>query len=389
MFFILLGAALAAPLSPVDAVTAALVSNPQIVTAEAALSSAEGAARQSAFFRENPEVEAGYGLVGERVDLSLSQPFSLSGEGRQDHKSARAEVAAAESGLKRSRLDVAASTRVAYVEAVVAHRVATFATAAFTLATRQIEGTSERVRVGDAPDLLLHLSRLEQAKAAADLLSARATEALALSRLSTLVRQPVDGEDLAVDPLDAAPEPRRQPEGERSDVVAARLAVEAAEAALRRERAAALPPLRVGVFFEKEGEAVVAGPVLGLSLPLWHQNQAGVSAAHGEAALRRADLETTRARAEAEARTAAAVNAAAITTWSSVPATEEDALAALASIEAGARSGELDLVTTILLRGEVVAGQRALTLARGDLALARIGLLLATEDPSLLGGLSP
>lgn len=386
---LLLGAALAAPLSPVDAVAAALVSNPQIVAAEAALYSAEGRARQSAFFRENPEVEAGYGLVGDRVDLSLTQPVSLSGEGRFDHTSARALIAAAESGLQRSRLDVAASTRVAYVEAVVAHRAATFAASAFTLATRQIEGTSERVRVGDAPDLLLRLSRLEQAKAAAELLSARSAEAGALSRLSTLVRQPVDGEDLAADPLDAAPEPRVARGGERSDVVAARLAVEAAEAALRRERAAALPPLRVGLFFEKEGEAVVAGPMLGLTLPLWHQNQAGVSEAGGEAMLRRAELETTRARAEAEARTAAAVNAAAITTWSSVPATEEDALAALASIEAGSRSGELDLVTTILLRGEVVAGQRALTLARGDLALARITLLLATEDASLLDGANP
>ena len=48
----------------------------------------------------------------------------------------------------------------------------------------------------------------------------------------------------------------------------------------------------------------------------------------------------------------------------------------------------MDLVTTILLRDEVVAGQAALSEARGDLALSRIHLLLATEDESLLGGAS-
>jgi hypothetical protein len=63
-------------------------------------------------------------------------------------------------------------------------------------------------------------------------------------------------------------------------------------------------------------------------------------------------------------------------------------VAALASIEAAVRSGEMDLVTTILLRDEVVAGQQALSEARGDLALSRVRLLLATEDESLLGGAS-
>ena len=389
MLLLLFGVALAAPLSPDDAVVAALASNPELSAAEAALSSAEGAARQSSFLRHNPEVDGGYGLVGDRVSVSLTQPLSLSGEGLADHKSARAELAAAEAGVHRTHLQVAATTRRAYIETVVAHRAAVLAQAAFDLASRQIAGTAERLRVGEASDLDLRLSRLEQAKAAQELLAARAAESSALARLSTLVRRPLDGEDLVLDPLLVAPEAAPRPADERSDVRAARLAVDAAEAVVARERAAILPPVRLGGFYEDDGGDIVAGPSLGLTLPFWHQNQAGISEARGAASVRQAELASTTARADAEVRTAASANADAAATMANVPATDDDALAALASIEAGARSGELDLVTTIFLRGEVVAGQRALIAARGDLALARLTLLLATEDASLLGGVTP
>ncbi|MFZ5480814.1 MAG: TolC family protein [Myxococcota bacterium] len=385
---LLLGAALAASLSPDEAVTAALAVNPDVARAEADLSAARGSSRQTALLRENPEVEGSYSLAGDRIEGSVGQPLSLTGEGLADHRSARARVAAAEAAAQRARLTIAAETRSAYVDAVVKHRIAALSRAAFELASRQLTATEARVAAGEASDLDLRLARLEQAKAARELLGARAAEAQALAALSTLVRRAVAGEDLASDPIDAAPEPRRPPPEERSDVRAARLAVDAAEAALARERAAVLPPVTLGGFYESDGGGVAAGPSLGVTLPLWHQNQAGVGEAKGQAAVARAELVAASARAEAEVRTAADANADAAETMASVPATDEDARAALASIEAGSRSGELDLVTTILLRGEVVSGQQALSQARGDLALARITLLLATEDDALLGGAS-
>ncbi|HND34654.1 MAG TPA: TolC family protein, partial [Myxococcota bacterium] len=85
MLLLLLGLAQATPLSPDAAVAAALSSNPSLARAEAELNAARGAARQSALFRENPEIQAGYGLVGGRFDISLEQPLSLTGEGLADH----------------------------------------------------------------------------------------------------------------------------------------------------------------------------------------------------------------------------------------------------------------------------------------------------------------
>lgn len=385
MFLFLLGSAFAAPLSPDDAVAAALASNPDVARADAELSAAKGASRQSGFLRENPEIDAGYALVGDKIDVSIGQPLSISGEGLAAHKSARARVAAAEAGLTRTRLAVAAESRGAYIEAVVAHQGATLARQAFELAGRQLTATEARVRVGEGADLDLRLARLDQAKAARELLAARAAEAAAFATLATLARRAVTGGDLQADPLAAAPEPHAARGDERSDVRAARLALDAAEAAVSRERAAALPPVTLGGFYENDGGSVIAGPSLGVTLPLWHQNQAGVSAARGAAGVARAELEAVTARAAAEQRTASDAHADAVSAMASVPATPDDAVAALASIDAGVRAGELDLVTTILLRDEVIAGQSALSEARGELALFRIRLLLATEDAALLG----
>ena len=388
MLLLLFGVAFAAPLSPDDAVAAALASNPEIARADAEFIAAKGASRQSTLLRENPEIGGAYGVVGGRIDASVAQPLSVSGEGLADHKSQQARAAAAAAAAERARLEVAAETRLAYVGAVVAHQEATLAAQAFDLATRQLTATEARVRAGEAADLDLRLARLDQAKVAGELLAAHSTEAEALATLSALVHRPVTGEDLATDPLAAAPEPRPPSGEERSDVRAARLAVDAADAAVARERAAALPPVTLGAFYEAEGGSVAAGPSLGVTLPLWHQNQTGVAEARGEAGVARAELGAATARAEAEKRTADDAHASAVTTMAAVPATSDDAAAALVSIESGVSSGELDLVTTILLRDEVIAGQEGLIDARGQLANSRINLLLATEDEALLGGVS-
>lgn len=140
MLLLLFGVAHAAPLSPDDAVVAALASNPGVARAGAEFAAAKGAARQSAFLRENPEIQGGYGLADGRVDLAVSQPLSLTGEGLADHDSQRARLAAAEAAAERTRLVVAAETRNAYVDATIAREEAAGASASY-------EAAEERLRV--------------------------------------------------------------------------------------------------------------------------------------------------------------------------------------------------------------------------------------------------
>lgn len=386
MFSLLFGTAFAASLSPGDAVAAALSSNPSLAEAKAEYEAARGAVRSSAFLRENPEIDGGYALLGDRVSASISQSISISGEGMNANASAKARFAAAEAALERAKLHVSAETRSAYVAAVVAHRAAALAGSSFELATRQLAATEAKVGVGESSTLDLHLARLEQAKAARELLASGAEEATALAEIGALVGRPIDGNDLANDPLDAAPTPKKGAAQERGDVRSARLAVAAAEAALRSQRSAVVPPLRFGGFYEAGSGEVVAGPSLGLTFPLWQQNQAGVAEARGQVGVAEAVLTATDARAKSEQISASNAAILADTTMAAVSATDDDGVAALRAIEAGVTSGELDLLTTVLLREQVIEGQLALIQAQGDLSLSRISLLLATEDSALLGG---
>lgn len=378
--------ALAAPLSPDGAVALALPVHPEVARAEAELATARGESRETLIFRENPEIDGAYGLTGDRLEASASQALSLTGEGLAAHRSARARLAAAESALQRARLEAASEVRHAWIAAVVAGQSAALAADAFALAVRLYQATEAKLAAGEVAELDVRLARMAQAGAARDLLDARTAEAEALATLSALVQRPVVAEDLPGAPLQAAPAPGGGQE-ERSDVAAARAAVEAAEAELARARASILPPVRVGAFAEVEDGAIVAGPSLGLTLPLWHQNQSQTGAARGALAAARATLGATEARAEAERRVSAAlVQEASGVADQLGPSLAGDAEAALASIERGFAAGELDLMETVFLRAEVVDGQTALLETQGRLAELRVDALLADEDPALLGG---
>ena len=62
------------------------------------------------------------------------------------------------------------------------------------------------------------------------------------------------------------------------------------------------------------------------------------------------------------------------------------ARAALGSVEAGYLAGEIDLTSTVLLQTQILDGEVAVVQLEGHVARARLDLLLASEDPALLGG---
>jgi outer membrane protein TolC len=383
---LLLGVAFAAPLTADEAVDLALGVHPDVVRAESELTAARGEARESVFLRSNPTVEGGVAVIGDRLEASIAQDVSLTGEGVAAHRAAVARRDTAELALQRARLVAAAEARHAWVDAVVARRREELATQALDLATRMLAATQAKVRVGEASELDLRLARMEQAKAARDRLGAGADKADALTELSVLVRRNVGSDDVDGDPLAGAPPSTAAPATERSDVLAARSAADAAKARLSSARAATLPAVTLGAFAEDDGE-LVAGPSLGITLPLWHQNQAAKGAASGELAEANAAATSTEARAVAEQETSSARQATADSVMGSLGADlDADATQALDSIERGFAAGELDLSETIFLRAEVVDGRTAFVESLGAQAGARIDALLAHDDPSLLRG---
>jgi cobalt-zinc-cadmium efflux system outer membrane protein len=368
-----------------DAVSSSLLLHPAVLEAQTALAQARGAAAQAAVLLSNPTASASLSLDGARSGGSLSQPISLTGEGVAARRTASAQMEAAEAQLARARRVAAADARAAYADAVVRCGQVTVAEDGVAIAVRLRDAVGLQHREGEASLLDLRLARLSLVQASARLLSAKEAEAEALRSLAALIGEPVAREALPADPTVAAPEPGLASQGERSDVRAAVAALRAAEANLTRQRAAGLAPVQVGAFVEVEDGRTFAGPSFSVQLPLFNRNQAQRSAADGAVAARAADHTRLVARAATERQTAEARFAEAGALEAALQTDPlAEARAALTSIEAGYRAGEIDLPSTVLLQDQVLDGEGAALALMGGIARARLDLLLATDDDRLL-----
>jgi outer membrane protein TolC len=374
-------------LSPDDAVTAALTIHPEVREAEAELLLARGLRARSILFERNPQLSGATTPDGERANATLTQPLSLTGEGWHARRAAAWRIEAAEALRRRARLAAAAEARQAYVDAVVAGGRVRVAVDGVDLAGRLRAAVARQHEEGEAALLDLRLARLAEVQAAGALLDARRAEAQSLRALAARLGQVVSAEQLPTDPRIAAPEPDVPAPRERSDIAALRAALRSAEADLRRQRAAAIPPVGVGVNAEIEDGQTFIGPALSLTLPLFDRNQAGRAGARGVLAVTEARVASLEARAATEAATAAQrVDEAAELSAMLLVDPVQDAIAALESIEAGYLAGQIDLPSAVLLQGEVLEGRAAAISLLGGVAAARLDLLLATDDEALLGG---
>lgn len=378
---ILLMLSLANAATPDEAVRGAIAHDPRVAAAEGRLAAARGAVRGTGLFLENPTVEVGVGAS--RLDVSGSQRVPLGGEGVLARGAARMEVEAAEAGVERARLEAAAEARRGWARVVVVDAVRTASESQVRSATRLREAAEARLASGDVADLDVRLARFEEAAAVATWLhderAARSARADFAALTGFGVAEPVAG-----DPLDAAPWTASGEGKGRADVRAANAGVEAARRSLAAARAGALPDLTVGAFYERDGDRSVAGPRIGLEVPLWRHNQTAVGSARGRLVEAEAVAAATGARAEAEQAAGQRVpveRAAALI--GSLP--RGDADTALADVERAYAVGELGLAEVLVVRGRILAGQRAWFEARGAVAEARIDAALAGEAGELVG----
>ncbi len=381
------GAPPSAPLTPEAAVAAALQTHTAVLQAEAALDRSRGAASEAALLLGNPELAIAASFDRSRAGAELGLPLSLSGAGLHERAATRAALDAAEVALARTRLEAAAEARRTYAAAVVAAGQVRVAQERVSLAAHLGQAVVRLHEEGEASALDLRIARLAEVQAAADLLQAREAEAAMLQALAAATGRPVTSADLVSDALSAAPAATGRGPQERADVSAAGERLRAAEAQHRAQRAAALPPLTVGVFAEVEDGQVFVGPAVAWELPVFRRNRAAQAGAAGQVAVAGGQLASVRARAATEQATAAhRVAEAESLTAALIEDPVDQARAALASIEVGYLAGEIDLPSAVLLQAEVLDGESAAISLSGRIAVARIDLLLATEDPSLLGG---
>lgn len=375
---------LAAAATPDEAVRAALAQDPAIAMAEARVERARGALAGTGFFLENPSIDAGFAVVGSRLELGLSQSLSLGGEGIQARGAARAEGDAARWALVRTRLEVAASARLAWIQVVEAEGVLAFHAADLDSAGRLRELAELRLSAGDGTVLELRLARLEEAAAVGAWLEAdrslREVRALFAAQTGLDMAEPVEG-----DPLAAAPWTEVAPGDSRADVAAAEASEDAARHAVAAAKAGRVPELSVGAFVEQDPDGLLVGPTVGLELPLWRHNETEVGEARAAQIEAEASTRALRARAGSEQKAAAAQQASilrAAQILGDVP--PEELTTTLAELELAYRSGELSMADVLVLRGRFRAGQLAWFDARATIARARIDAALAVEAETLL-----
>jgi len=378
-------AAVAAPLSADKAVSAALERSVVLAEADAALGRASGALRAARGLPQDPTVSGSVAVVGDAWQLSVQQPVSLTGAGLAERAAAQHTVSAATAQRARVELEVAASVRRAWVDAVAARQRAKLAAEALALARQVADAARQREAVGEASQLDLRLARLQVEQARATWMSATLEDGRRTADLAARVGHDPAALELPEDPLAGAPEASGAVRP-RSDLVAAAAASDAARATLQQQRASTLPSVRIGAFVEQEGTEFRAGPSASFTLPVWRAN------ADGRAAAQAAVSVATRQQADAERRAAAEQQ-----TMRQLTETMEDAIvdqgvdipaeasAALDSVGLGYARGELDMLSTALLQAEILDGYVAWIEVRRVTAEARLDLLLATEDPSLLG----
>lgn len=369
----------AAAMTPAEAVTAALAHDPALATADARVEAGKGALTGASWLRHNPRVS---GRVGDqRLELEASQAVSLSGEGLAASRSARASLDAAEAARDRARLVTAADARRAWLRAAVAEADVEIAAEELAGATRLREAAVKRVAAGESADFEVRLARLEEARAVGLVMHARASLAEARATLAALTGDPAA--TAQGDPLAAAPMPGTA--GIRDDVRAAEAAVDAARAALARERAATVPTVEIGVFYEQDSGRMVVGPTLGVEVPLWQRNPAGRGIARGDLARAESEVVSLSARATAE-QGASSEQMRDLETLAALLGDDPagDATTVLAGVEVAWRAGELDIAEATLLRARALEGRRAWVEARAAVAEARITAALAEGTDTLI-----
>lgn len=287
-----------------------------------------------------------------------------------------------------------ADTRGAYARAVAARELAGAAREAAELAARSAAAVQLQVDRGVADELQAQAARGDSLAAESAARAARREQSQAVRRLAALLSLTGDLEAVSlVDPLPVAPGavPDRETlvahaVATRLDLRAAREAVAAAQAGLALEHERAFPELEVGVGYDRpesdDPTDHLAGPVLGVELPVFDRNQAGIRRAEHELEQRRRELEALESEARQQVRAAAdavslAADDARFRQERSLPQAERSAALLRESYRRGS--------TTLL---PLLEAERALARARAEgiagaleLALAQAALEQALGGP--------
>ena len=356
----------------------------------------------------NPEIEfstadrdpAGPERSTTDLGIRLSQEFWIGGQGGLKRRAARSRLDAARAAAGFLEITVAARTRSAFLDLLVARQAVETAGRAVAVATDIMQTARARLDSGEATRLEVNSAEIGLGRARSEQAAAEAERNLARSRLAELMAVEFPGPvqlkgDFETRPLNLPPrgELLNRVAQQRQDLAAAAAEVAAAREELQLSRRQLIPNLTVFGFYEEEENSEIAGIGVSLPIPVLHRysgerteadarlEQAGIER---DALLLQIRLEVDRAiadyraaRTRVEAVSANVLRAA----EQNVELTYEAFRAGQVGVAAIASSQE----TLLQARRDFLDAQRALVRAAGDLERASGGLLVlrgATQNTS-------
>lgn len=376
-----------------EALGEAAARHPELRAAAAAVEEARGRLLSARTYAHNPTLEAEGaerdGLAGSSTDrgIALSQRIEIAGQRGKRAAAAEAAVTAAEARRARRRFELLAGVERAFAVAVRARELLSVARADVELTENLLAFERRRLEAGAGTRIAVNLARAAAGRAVRRLQEATAGWREARSRLAEAA-----GLDPSTPPVPAGELPasgvhlppledlvRRALES-RSDLAALRGERERSLRRIRLERSLAIPDLEVGAFAAREEGDDLAGLRVAVAIPLFDRNQRAI--AESEAASDRAtagvaaaELAVAREVTVADARYRAAAGALAALEGLVVETLDES----LDLLRRAVEEGKLSATDVLLLRRELVEGQREQIEAAGELWLAETDLELAVE----------
>jgi cobalt-zinc-cadmium efflux system outer membrane protein len=377
-------------------IAAATAYHPTQLASEAARSAAEAEVRSAGRW-DNPELELSVGRTSPRTaGLDRDQPYGGSlrqrlvwlGTRQARSDAAQAHAGAVQAGGQLAQLQLAAEVRRAAIAYTQARQAATQAAAEAAIAHELGAVTELRFAAGDSDRATVAQARLEALTAKVQHEARQREVETALSALRSWCGPDLPDRLEVSDALTVAA-PMGEQAAQHPQLTALTRTVAAAESTLAAERSARIPDLTVGVFADREAEKDTYGVTLGIDLPLWDRNEAGIAAAYAQRAQAQAEARSAELRLRRDLATAlgtiqTAQGEAQILNDQAVPVAEE----VLSLRLRGYKTGESSMAEVLEARRTLNAVRTALSEARARAAYGTVELSLALGDPTVgLGAL--
>jgi outer membrane protein, heavy metal efflux system len=367
---------------------------PTLAQAQAAVDAARGLARQAGL-APNPEARlslddfagsGGYGgLDAAETTFAVGQRIELGGKRQARVAAGEAEIAASKTRLAIARADIVLDVKQLFSNALATREQVLLAEAAVERARGLAAVAQQLVDAGREPPLRALRARSAAGEAEAELERLRADDVAARAALASRLGETTASLSVSGD-FDSSPISRGAIDPSQSlDVLLAEAEAEAAQAIVRRERAAGASDIDVEIGarqFEATGDtAVVFGA--SIPIPIFNRNQGAIAAANADVRSAAARRLAALAEAVRRIREAEGVLAAAEARVTTLEATATPAAAeALSLARAGFEAGRFSLLDVLDAEAAYASAQSALITARRDRANAAATLerALAREN---------